>query len=135
MKLSFNKVITLSLFLLLTLGAFAASDTHKGTLKIGSAIVVNGKQLPAGEYQVRWEGSGPTVEVNIVDAGKIVATISARVVDLNEKSSDNITEVRTGADGNKSLSEVRFSGKKYALAVSQDTVQAQTETKGGSVGK
>ena len=75
MKLSKrSQVIFLLLWLLPAAGVFAATDSHKGSLTIGGPVQVAGKQLPAGEYLVKWDGTGPTAQVNIIRNGKVVAT-------------------------------------------------------------
>ena len=110
------KVMVLVLALL-PAGAFAASNSHKGDLNLGSAVQVAGKQLPAGDYVVKWDGAGPTAQVNIVRDGRVVATVPARVVKLDQKASENATEVKTASNGDRTLSSIRFGGKDYALEI------------------
>ena len=124
MKLStISKSLLLGMALLLATGAFAAS---KGSLQVQDPVTVSGKQLSAGDYQLQWEGSGPNVEVNILRGKKVVATVPARLVDINQSPSSNASIVRKNADGSRTLTEVRFSGKKYALAIGEDTAKAET---------
>src|SRR5262250_563324 len=77
------KFAVLGLALLLATGAFAS---NKGTLHLQEAAQVNGQQIPAGDYQVRWEGSGANVEVRFMQGKKEVAKASAKVVDLEKAS-------------------------------------------------
>jgi len=114
MKSLRSKVMILVLALL-PAGAFAANDSHKGDLNLGSAVQVAGKQLPAGDYIVKWDGSGPTAQVNIIRDGKVVATVPARVVKLDQKPSDNTAEVTTASNGERTLTAIKFQGKTYAL--------------------
>ncbi len=111
-----------SKFMMLTLAlatsAFAAKDIYKGTFRISEPTQVNGKQLPAGDYVAKWEGTGPGVQVDIISDGKVLMTVPAQFVNLEEKASANTSEVHTAASGSKELSIVRFSGKKYALSLS-----------------
>ena len=79
-------------------------------------VDVNGQQLAPGEYQVLWNGTGPNVEVSIMQGKKEVAKTSARVVEL-DKASDYDAAVVEHASGKASVSQVRFAGKKYALAI------------------
>lgn len=122
---SLSKVIVCSL--LLGISAFAADVSGKGSLNLGAKIVVNGKQLQAGEYEVKWEGAGPMVTLSILHGNKILTTVQAQVVDLSEKASDNSTQLRTSADGSKTLSGIQFAGKKYALTVGADSGEAQAK--------
>jgi hypothetical protein len=77
---------------------------------------VAGKQIAAGQYDVQWEGNGPSVEASIMKGKKVVATVPARVVTLEQSPSMNSAVLRTNDDGSRSLAQARFSGKKLALA-------------------
>ena len=78
--------------------------------------MVNGQQLTPGEYQLRWEGAGPNVEVSFLLGKKEVAKASAKVVELGRASDNNIAVVDRSS-GKATISEVRFGGKKYALVI------------------
>src|SRR6266849_271467 len=106
----YSKVITLVVAILLTTAAFAAGAAHKGNFQVSSPVSVNGQQLPAGDYTVTWAGDGPAVTVNIARGSKVLATASAKVVALDQKSDQDATEVKTGSSGARELSSVRFSG-------------------------
>jgi hypothetical protein len=106
------KTVVLGLAVLLAASAFAS---NKGSLQVQEAIEVNGQQLAPGDYQVRWDGTGPNVEVSILQGKKVVKT-TAKVVAL-DKAYDYSAAVVDHASGKASLSEVRFAGKKYALAL------------------
>jgi len=124
MKLSvISKGLLLGMALLLATSAFAS---NKGSMNVQENLTVSGKRLSAGDYQLQWEGSGPNVEVNILRGKKVVATVPARLVDINQSPSSNASIVRKNADGSRTLTEVRFSGKKYALAIGEDTAKAET---------
>jgi len=49
------------------------------------------------------------------------------MVDLNSPARDNASVVNTNADGSRSLSEIRFAGKKYALALGAETAKAEAK--------
>jgi hypothetical protein len=117
---SVSKSLLLGLALLLATGAFAAA-ANKGSLQVANTVTVSGKQLSAGEYSVQWEGNGPTVEVNILQGKKVVATTPARLIDLSQKPSADNALVKNNADGTRSLAEIRFGGKKFALAIGDES--------------
>jgi hypothetical protein len=52
---------------------------------------------------------------------KVVTTTPARLIDLSQTPNSNSAVVKTNDDGSRSLSEIRFGGKKYALAIGQET--------------
>jgi hypothetical protein len=114
MKLSdVAKSVVLGLAVLLATSAFAI---NKGSLHLQDAVEINGQQLPAGDYQLRWEGTGSNVEVRVMQENKEVAKASAKVIELKQAPT-NDTAVVDRSSGKASVSEVRFAGKKYALAI------------------
>ena len=107
------KTVVLGLAVLLASSAFAS---NKGTLRVHEALEVNGQQLAAGEYQLRWDGTGSNVEVSFMQGRKEVAKASAKVVAL-DKASDYDAAIVDHSSGKATVTEVRFAGKKYALAL------------------
>ncbi|MGA2459116.1 MAG: hypothetical protein ABSF85_16220 [Terriglobales bacterium] len=107
------KTVVLGLAVLLATGAFASD---KGSLQVREAIEVNGQQLAPGSYQLRWDGTGSNVEVSIMQGKKEVAKTTAKVVAL-DKAYDYDAAVVDHVSGKATVSEVRFAGKKYALAL------------------
>jgi hypothetical protein len=99
-------------------GTAFAGDAHKGSFQLSSPTQVSGTQLPAGEYVAKWDGTGPDVQVNIVKNGKTLATVPAKLVQLNSKADQDSAELKSGSDGSRELTTLRFSGKKYALQLS-----------------
>jgi hypothetical protein len=106
------KFAVLGLAVLLATGAFAS---NKATLNVQEAVQVNGQQIPAGDYQLRWEGSGSDVQLSFMQGKKEVAKTSARIVELQEKSPYDSAVI--DRSNGTSLAQVRFAGKKFALAI------------------
>ncbi len=97
----------------------SASAANKGALKLDAPVTVNGTQLARGAYSLTWDGTGPDIELNIVKSKKIVATVPARLVNLNRPGINEGYGTRTEGDGSTSLTAVYFSGKKYELEIEQ----------------
>jgi hypothetical protein len=116
-----SKSLFLGLALLLATSAFAA---NKGSLTVQEPITVNGTQLKPGDYKVQWDGSGPSVELSITQGKKVIAKVPAHMVNLDQPSQNDAAVVKNNGDGTKSLSEVRLSGKKFALAVAEEAAKA-----------
>src|SRR5260370_24927985 len=113
MKLSMtSKNFLAVLALLLTTGAFAAS---KGSFNVYERVTVSGHQLAPGEYQLKWDGTGPSVELSILSQGKVVATVPARLIEMS-RADYSATHLDKNDDGTQSLTEIDFARKKYALA-------------------
>jgi hypothetical protein len=125
-----SKGLLLGLGLLLATSGFAASDANKGSLTTMTDVTVNGKVIPAGEYSLRWEGTGPNVQLNILKGKKVVATTSARRVDVEKSPDSDAAVVRGNEDGSRTLSEVRLAGKKYVLVLGGE--EATSEAGGAS---
>jgi hypothetical protein len=107
------KTVVLGLAVLLASSAFAS---NKGSLQVREAFEVNGQQLAPGQYELRWDGTGTNVEVSFMQGKKEVAKASAKVVAL-DTASDYDSAVVDHSNGKARVSEVRFAGKKYALAL------------------
>jgi hypothetical protein len=117
MKLTtISKSLLLGSALLLASSAFAAT---KGQLHLQSTATINGTQLKAGDYKLEWDGTGPNVEVSILQGKNVIAKTSAKVVDLPSASQTDAAVTRKNDDGSTSLSGVRFEGKKYALELGE----------------
>ena len=107
------KTVVLGLAVLLASSAFAS---NKCSLQVRESVEVNGQQLGPGEYQLRWDGTGSNVEVSFMQGKKEVAKASAKVVAL-DRASDYDAAIVDHSSGKATVSEVRFAGKKYALAI------------------
>jgi hypothetical protein len=108
------KGLVLGSALLLASTAFAA---NKGTLQLNSPANVAGKQLAAGDYSLKWGGSGNSVQLEIMKGKNVVATVPAQIVNLDHAPDYDSAVVSTASDGSRTLSQIRFSGKKWALEV------------------
>ncbi|MFY9659662.1 MAG: hypothetical protein WAJ97_03510 [Terriglobales bacterium] len=107
------KTVVLGLAVLLASSAFAS---NKSTVQLHESFEVNGQQLSPGEYQVRWDGTGSSVEVSFMQGRKEIAKAWAKVVPL-DKAYDYDSAVVQHDGGKATVSEIRFAGKKYSLAL------------------
>jgi hypothetical protein len=122
MKLSksFQGVLIGSACLLAT-NAFAA---NKGTLHVSSPEIVAGERLAAGEYTVRWDGTGPTVQFRVMQGAKVVVTAPARIVALDNASPSDSVVVQMYDKGIRRVSLISFSGQKVALQIEEGSASA-----------
>jgi hypothetical protein len=122
MKLAktFQSVLIGSAFLLAT-DAFAA---HKGTLHVSSPEIVAGERLAAGDYSVRWDGTGPNIQFRIMQGAKVVVAAPARIAALDTVSPADSVVVQIEADGSRRLSQMCFSGQKLALQIEESSSTA-----------
>jgi hypothetical protein len=118
-----SKTAVLSLALLVASSAFAAT---KANLTLNSPTTVNGTTLKAGDYKLEWDGSGPNVEVSVLQGKKVVAKVPGKVIELNTPALNDAAVVNKNDDGTTALAGARFQGKKYGLDLgsSSDGMQA-----------
>lgn len=118
-----SKSLVMGLALLLASSAFAVT---KGHMQLQSATTVNGTQLKAGDYKLEWDGTGPDVEVSVMQGKKVLAKVPAKVVELQSKALQDSSTVSSNTDGTKSLASVRFAGKNFALQMPETSEGMQS---------
>ena len=126
MKLSnFSRIMMTLCLALVFAGTSFAADSHKANFQIAQSVQVNGTELAPGDYVAKWTGEGPDVQVSITRNGKELATVPAKVVQLNQKSADDVSEVRNSSSG-RELSTLQFAGKKFSLEIGSGTAGSST---------
>ena len=126
MKLFKASTLVLASALLLASTALAA---NKGSLNLSEPVNISGTQLAPGSYSVHWEGSGPNVELKIMRGRQVVVSSPARLVDLSSSANNDAAVFKNNGDGSRSLSEIRFYGKKQALAIGSESADSGGSTK------
>lgn len=114
--------LVLVLAVLLSTAAFAGNKAE--SLYLGDATQLNGKQLSAGTYQLKWKGNGPEVQVEFLQGKKVVATAPAKLEQGPTTPEKDAAVIET-ASGSRNLAEARFAGKKYKLVFPGPEAQAQ----------
>jgi hypothetical protein len=111
-----SKSLVMGLVLTLASSAFAAS---KANLTLNNPTNINGTKLKAGDYKLEWDGSGPNVEVSIVQGKKVLTKVPAKIVDLDKAPGNDAALLKQNSDGSTTLSGARFQGKKFALELGE----------------
>ena len=130
--LKISKALLPGLALLLATSAVAANKGNKGALDLDTPATIAGHQLAPGEYKLTWDGTGSKVELMILSHGKLVATVPARLIELSQPERNNAIESGTNADGTRSVNEIDFAGKKYALAFGDEATMTESASQGTS---
>ncbi len=107
---------------LLVSSAFAGNKA--ASMDLSSTVQVNGKQLPAGSYKLKWEGDGPAVQVQFLKDKRVVASAPARLEQMSTKNIVAGALIDNAGDAHNLL-EVRFAGKNYKLVFPGSEAQAQ----------
>jgi hypothetical protein len=118
------KITKSLLMVLVLLVAGSAFASNKGSLSVTDSVKVGGTQLKAGTYKVAWEGTGSNLQLSIMKGKEVVARTPARMVERDTASQSDAAVVNNNDDGSRSLSEIRFAGKKYAIAIGGESTQA-----------
>jgi hypothetical protein len=114
-RIRISQGLLLVSIVLLAASAFAA---NKGSFELQHPALVAGKQLAPGTYKVQWEGSGDQVQLSIMQGSKQLATASAHVVPVQVAPSNDSALINVNPDGSRSVAQLRFRGKKFALDIS-----------------
>ena len=117
-----SKSVVMGLALLLASSAFAAT---KASLNLQHPTTVNGTKLKAGDYKLEWDGSGPNVEVSIIQGKNVLTKVPAKVVDLSSPSQNSAAVVTLNGDGTSTLSGARYEGKSVALELGDSSEGTQ----------
>lgn len=115
------KGLLLGLAVLLATSAFAS---NKASIQFLDTVTVAGQQVKPGDYSIKWDGTGPNVELSILKGNKVVATTPARLVDVNQAPMRDTAVLKSGPDGSHQLSQIQMAGKKFAIAIGQESADA-----------
>jgi hypothetical protein len=102
--------------LLLSASAFAG-DTNKKSLHLYETVTVEGTQLSPGDYKFEWSGTGPNVQLSIVQGKDTLATVPVQIVSENSSNTQDGYTLTPGQNGAEELKNVFFSGKDYTLEI------------------
>ena len=119
MKLSKVSILLVGLALVFSSGAFAG-DANKGKLRLQNKTNVDGKSLNPGNYTVQWTGTGPTVQVTLLQGKQTVATFPAHVTEQPTPNHDDAFTSTPEPDGSRKLTAIYLSGKRTALQLEQN---------------
>jgi len=100
-----------------------AASAHAANITLYNPAMVNGKQLAAGQYDLKVSPSG---DVTFLHGKTEIATAKARVENRDSKARFNTVVTKANGDGPASITEIQLEGKKQAL-VFDNTAQASNE--------
>jgi hypothetical protein len=103
---------------MLPVSAFA-KDNNRHWVEIPAFVQVGSTQLKPGNYDVKWQGTGPEIQVSFVQNGKTVATVpgTLKTNDPHVTEDDIVTE--TTSANLKTLKAIDFSHNKQSLVFEQ----------------
>ena len=110
----------LALALTLSVSAFAKPKSE--TLTLFHDATLNGTNIPAGEYVVKYDVDGANAKVQFMHGKKEVASATGQTKTLSKKAPTNQVVLNTGGNA-RSIAEIDFGGKD--TAISFDAAQPQ----------
>jgi len=127
MKLSKLSLAFFGSALLLSSAAFAG-DSNKGSLQLYEKINVEGKSLNPGHYTVTWEGSGPDVQVTVLQGKQTVATFPAHLTEQASRNTEDAYGSAPATDGSRMLTAIYPNGKRFSIELDQKEASQPSST-------
>ena len=114
-----NYLMLLALVTLLIPASGFARNKDQGTMKLEESAKVGSTELQPGTYKVEWNGTGPNVQVNILQHKNTVATTSGELKTNDHAVSQDAVVLRPASDNSsqKQVAEIDFSKHKEALVL------------------
>ncbi len=119
MKLSKISLALLGSALLFSSAALAG-DSNKGSLQLYEKVNVEGKALNPGHYTVTWEGTGPNVQVTVLQGKQAVATFPAHLTEQTTRNSEDAYGSSAETDGTRTLTAIYPNGKRFSIEIDQN---------------
>ncbi|HEV3421694.1 MAG TPA: hypothetical protein VG075_15405 [Candidatus Acidoferrum sp.] len=114
MKLSKLSLTLLGSALLFS-SAVLAGDANKGSLQLYEKVNVEGKALNPGKYTITWDGTGPNVQVTVLQGKQAVATFPAHLTEQATRNSEDAYGSAAETDGSRTLTAIYPNGKRFSL--------------------
>lgn len=125
MTMSRISIVFCGAALLFSSGALGG-ETYKGTLRLGNKVSVDGKPLDPGKYKVEWGGTGPKIQVTLLQGKRTMATFPAHVTEQAAPNPDDAYGTTAEPDGSRLLTAIYPGGKRFVLHVDQKEAGPQS---------
>jgi hypothetical protein len=107
--------LLLTLLSLILPTAFA-KDKNQANFQLTEPVQVGSTQLQPGNYKAEWKAqSGNSVQIEITQHGKTVATTQGTLKDLASPAANTSITTKPGSTSAKQIEEIDFSGHQQAL--------------------
>ena len=88
---------------------------HRWSFEITNELMVSGKKLAPGSYDIAWLGTDLAVQVDLQKNGKTIVRVPARIASLPQSSTADKTETRANADGSATIASLEFAGESFSV--------------------
>ncbi len=93
-----------------------AASSYASSLHLSRNVSFNGQEVKPGDYQVRYSGSGPDVEVSILQGKKVIAQSKGRLEERETKAPYDAF-VTNDSGATPAITEIEFAGKKQVVVL------------------
>jgi hypothetical protein len=108
------------LTVVLSASSFAKDkDSHSGSFTLSDTARVGSTDLAPGSYKVEWNGPANDVKINILQAGKTVATAEGHIESLPQRAPYGAVTVKTLDNNTKVVDEIEFGNRSEALQIGE----------------
>jgi hypothetical protein len=118
MRLASFSAVLCAFALVLSVGAFAKAK-NEGSFDLSQAATVGATQLQPGHYKVEWTGTSGTVNVDIMQNGKTIATAQGTLKELGSRPAYDSVTLKANTDHHNRIEEIDFHNQKDALILSE----------------
>lgn len=108
-----------SLLLMVFPLAALAAQHNSGDVSLSDPVTIGNTVLKAGDYKVKWEGTGPDVQVSFLQGKKEIATAPATLTAESSPYDGAAVETQDQTDNSKILKQILF--KNVSLTFGQAT--------------
>jgi len=123
-------IVVVAMMLMIPAAVFAAPK-NSANITFDTPVTVNGTQVPAGEYRVEWQGTRTSVQANIVQGKKVVASAPATLI-IGKTQYDGAVEVKQGDNNSKILEAIDWSKRSLRFDQQNDGSSSGSSTTGTS---
>jgi hypothetical protein len=110
------KVLTESVMTTILLASTLFAE-EEGRFELLSPVEVRGKQLSAGEYELRWNGTGPYLDLEILRNGNLLVSVPATISPIKNPGLYNSAVLRNNPNGTKTLFRIVLARKNLAIDI------------------
>jgi hypothetical protein len=88
---------------------------HRQSFQVANELVVSGKKLAPGSYEIAWLGTDAAVQVDLQKDGKTIVRVPARIASLQQRAEADKTVTRANPDGSATIVSLEFAGESFSV--------------------
>jgi hypothetical protein len=110
-------ILPVAVVLISIIPAYSASNHCRVSMPF--AAEMNGTHIAAGQYNISWQASNPSLTVTVAKGQSVVATVQGKMEDRSNKFQTNMVVYKAKPDGSQIVSEIRLGGTSQAIVFSE----------------